>query len=105
MAKNIAIYQFINLDFEDEVFIKFSIEKTLKWLSLKFETIKKSLIDQGIGKNLFGFKISDYVSGNKFSEGTFTLIFLLCSCIRLMVVVAFSLPAQLRLPMPLVTYR
>lgn len=62
---------YISTDFENEIFIKFCPEKTLKWLSLKFQKIKESLVKNGIGKNLFGFKISNYSSGDsKLSEGT-----------------------------------
>lgn len=92
------------LDFEDEVFIKFSQEKTLKWLELKFKNIQKSLVSQGIGKNLFGFKVSNYVSGeNNLSEGTFTLMLPFLFCICVIVLMALSLPLQLLLLMPFVT--
>lgn len=94
----------LKLDFEDELFIKYSQEKTLKWLGLKFKNIEKSLISQGIGKNHSGYKVSDYVSGeNKLSEGTLTLMLPLFFCISVMVLMAFSLPLQLLLLIPFVT--
>lgn len=59
------------LDFEDEIFIQFSEERTLKWLELKFDKIKKSVKNNSIGKSQTGFQINDYVSGDV-SEGMST---------------------------------
>ena len=102
---NIYIF-FLNLillAFEEEIFIKFCEEKSIKWLSFKFENIKKSLMKNGIGKKLFGFNVHNYSSGDKLLEGKYIFTFEFCSIILCIVMIAFLFLLQLLLLMPLAT--
>ncbi|KAH9527019.1 Ribonuclease H2 subunit B [Dermatophagoides farinae] len=51
--------------FESELFIRFNRERTMKWLCLKFEQIKKSLAKHGFKSNTTGgFTINNYVAAS-----------------------------------------
>ena len=62
-----------NQAFESELFIRFNREKTLKWLCLKFEQIKKSLSGNGFHPNHNGgFTINNYQATSTPSTTTST---------------------------------